>query len=441
MNTPFLQAREKRTSWFRQDRFGMFIHWGLYSIPNRDAWVLGLEKKTSDDYLKYFEEFDPSQYDPVSWAKAAKQAGMKYAVLTAKHHDGFCLFESQLTNYTSMHTPAGRDLVREFIDAFRAEGLRVGLYYSLIDWHHDGYPAFGDAFHPMRENEAFKRSNEQFDQYLDFMHGQVKELLTGYGKLDLMWFDFSYGDMNGEKWRATKLVRMIRELQPHIVIDNRLERNSDHRSSIYSDTPAEFSGDFVSPEQIIPPSGVTDDNGNPIPWEACITLNNNWGYTSSDKEYKTAKTVIRKLVECVSKNGNLLLNVGPDVKGRIPDWSLDILHQVGKWMERNRNSIYGCGQSFFKKPEWGRFTQKGNTLYAHVLEQGVGAIHLEGFAGKIKRARLLADGTELVMSRPWNATMFPNDEFVNFASPVHFSFTLPDEVDTVLELELKDEKL
>ncbi|MDD9267298.1 alpha-L-fucosidase [Paenibacillus sp. GCM10023248] len=439
MSTSIVQAREERTRWFRDARFGMFIHWGLYAIPARGEWVRGIERMSAEQYTAYFDEFDPADYDPVSWAKAAKQAGMKYAVLTAKHHDGFCLFDSQLTNFTSVHTRAGRDLVKEFVEAFRAEGLRVGLYYSLIDWHHEDYPAYGDAYHPMRDNEAFQRTDEQFERYLEYMHGQVRELLTGYGKLDIMWFDFSYGDMSGEKWRATELVRMIRELQPHIVIDNRLERNNEHQSSIYTEHPAEFSGDFASPEQIIPPSGVTDNQGAPIPWEACITLNNNWGYAPADRAHKSAKTVIRKLVECVSKNGNLLLNIGPDAKGRIPQWSLDVLEQVGDWLRLNGDSIYGCGQAKRSKPDWGRYTQKGNKLYAHLFEQEIGAILLQNLEGKIKHARLLADGSELVLSRPWNAAMFPDDAFVNFASPTVFTYALPDERDTVLELELIEE--
>jgi alpha-L-fucosidase len=439
MSKDVIAERNTRTQWFLQDRFGMFIHWGLYAIPARGEWVRSIERISVEDYQTYFDEFNPVHYDPRAWARAAKEAGMKYAVLTAKHHDGFCLFDSQLTGYKSTNTRCGRDLVREFLDAFRAEGLKVGLYYSLIDWHHEDYPAYGDRIHPMRDNEQYKRNPETFPRYLEYMHGQVRELVTKYGRLDIMWFDFSYGEMMGEKWRATELVEMIRSYQPHILIDNRLEGSGEHGGSIHTNHPSIYAGDFASPEQIIPPSGVTDADGRPVPWEACITLNNNWGYSSYDLSYKSSRTIIRKLVECVSKNGNLLLNVGPDAKGEIPKESLNILSEVGDWMRLNGDSISGCGQSSFAKPEWGRYTRRGNTLYAHVLEESVGPINLLGLAGKIKKARLLADGAEVFLSRPWNTAQYPKDAFFNFAKPEVYTYPLPDGRDTVVELELFEE--
>lgn len=431
-----IQQRTERTRWFLHDRFGMFIHWGLYAIPARGEWVRNAERISNEDYQQYFDEFNPVNYEPHSWAKAAKQAGMKYAVLTAKHHDGFCLFDSQMTDYKSTNTKSGRDIVREFLDAFRQEGLSVGLYYSLIDWHHEDYPAFGDRHHPMRSNEAYKRDANRFQRYLEYMHAQVRELLTNYGKLDIMWFDFSYDDMKAEKWKASELMTMIRTLQPHIIVDNRLEASGEEGGSIYSRNPTVYSGDFASPEQIIPPQGVTDEEGNQIPWEACITLNNNWGYASADRVYKSAKTVIRKLVECVSKNGNLLLNVGPNAKGEIPKESLKILQEVGQWIHSNGESIYGCTQAKFPKPEWGRYTQKGNTLYAHILEECVGPIYLQGLAGSVKNARLVADGSEVFLSRPWNAAQYPHDAFFNFARPEHATYPLPDDKNTVVAFEL-----
>lgn len=426
------EERTKRTEWFLQDRFGMFIHWGLYAIPARGEWVRSAEKISVEDYQAYFDEFNPADYNPRDWARAAKQAGMKYAVLTAKHHDGFCLFDSALTDYKSTNTKAGRDLVREFLDAFRAEGLKVGLYYSLLDWHHEHYPAYGDSFHPMRENEGYKRDPQAFTQYVDYMHGQVKELLTNYGRLDVMWFDFSYKHMSGKMWRAHELMQMIRTLQPHIVVDNRLASEDDESASIYSRSPSFYSGDFASPEQIIPPRGVTDEDGKSIPWEACITLNNNWGYSAMDRAYKSSTTIIRKLVECVSKNGNLLLNIGPTAKGEFPPEALQILLEVGDWMKGNQNSIYSCTASELPKPEWGRYTQNGSKLYAHVFEESIGPVCLAGLEGKVKNARLLSDGSELFVTRPWNAGRFPEDAFVSFTKPE----SLPDKRDTVIELEL-----
>ena len=336
---------EKRVEWYQHDRFGMFIHWGLYAIPARGEWVRSTEEMPEDDYLPFFEEFNPVDYDPSKWAKAAKEAGMKYAVLTAKHHDGFCLFDSKLTDFKSTNTKAGRDLVREYLEAFRAEGLKVGLYYSLLDWHHPDYPHYGDWHHPMRNCEAETNEGRDFERYLAYLHGQVKELCTEYGKLDVMWFDFSYGDMTGERWHAEELVKMIRTYQPDVIIDNRLEVSGEGFGSLATDHPSDYSGDFVSPEQIIPPNGLRDELGRPLVWESCITMNDHWGYCSKDHNFKPADMLIRKLVECVSKGGNMLLNVGPDARGNIPEESLQILAKIGKWMNKNSASIYGCGES------------------------------------------------------------------------------------------------
>lgn len=417
-------TKPQAIDWFNEARFGMFIHWGLYSIPARGEWVRSHEKMSKEAYEPFFKEFNPTQYNPKEWARLAKEAGQQYAVLTAKHHDGFCLYDSKLTDYKSTNTPIGRDLVREFLEAFRAEGLKVGLYYSLLDWHHEDYPHYGDLVHPMRENEEFKGKQHAFDRYLDYMHGQVRELMTDYGQLDIMWFDFSYEELRGEAWRATELIRMVRELQPNILIDNRLGGN------IKAEQPEEYAGDFASPEQALPPYGVLNEAGQPIPWEACITMNNHWGYNAADKDYKAAKDIVRSLVECVSKGGNLLLNVGPDAKGIIPVESVAILQEVGRWMRRNGDSIFGCGRAELLRPDWGRYTQRGNKLFAHILDKGVGAINLTGLKGKIKKARLLADGSEVKLGHLF-AHHYPEDELIWFPSA-----KLPDDIDTVIELEL-----
>ncbi|GAB4485362.1 MAG: hypothetical protein Fur0016_10470 [Anaerolineales bacterium] len=357
---------------------------------------------------------------------------MKYAVLTAKHHDGFCLFDSQLTDYKSTNTPCRRDLVREYVEAFRAEGLRVGLYYSLLDWHHPDYPAYGDRFHPMRENLAYKDRPQDFNRYINYFHGQVRELLTNYGQIDIIWFDFSYDQMSGETWRAAELVEMARTLQPGLLIDNRLDASGDTNRSIESLEPPSYCGDFACPEQIIPPAGLTDEAGRPVPWEACLTLNNHWGYCTADHDYKSSRQVIRALVECVSKGGNMLLNVGPDVRGEIPAESVEILEQVGDWMRRNSESIYACDRASWPKPEWGRYTQNGNTLYAHIFERGIGPVNLRGLGGKIHKARLLTDRSEIKLNRPWNTHDYPDDAFIEFPSA-----RLPDETDTVVALQIE----
>ncbi len=429
------EAYKKRVEWYQHDRFGMFIHWGIYAVPARGEWVRSTERISVEDYEPFFKEFNPVDYDPKEWARLAKKAGMKYAVLTAKHHDGFCLFDSKLTDYKSTNTLCGRDLVREYLDAFRAEGLKVGLYYSLLDWHHPDYPHYGDRNHPMRDNEAFKDYQYNFDNYLEYLHGQVRELCTNYGKLDVMWFDFSYEQMEGEKWKATELVRMIRSLQPTVIIDNRLEVSGTGFGTLLTENPSEYCGDFVSPEQIIPPKGIVDYKGDPAVWEACFTMNNNWGYCAADKNFKPASLLIHKLVECVSKGGNMLLNVGPDARGNIPEESKQILTEMGKWMDKNGESIYGCTFSDIEKPENGRITKKGNKLYYHLYEGAIYEIPLIGIPReKVEKVRLLCDGSEVKISTNWTAMNYPDTVFVKFSdSPI-----LPDATDTVLEVTLKD---
>lgn len=432
-----MKEREIRTEWFMKDRFGMFIHWGLYAIPGRGEWVQSTEEITQPEYEKYFDEWNPVSYDPKKWAKAAKGAGMKYAVLTTKHHEGFCLFDSEYTDFKSTNTKCKRDLVREFVDAFREEGLKVGFYYSLLDWHHPDYPSYGDMYHPDRNNELYKEKEHDFERYLTYMHNQVEELMTNYGKIDLLWFDFAYEGHKGEDWKGKELIQMVRNLQPEIIMNGRLEANGESYGSIMTDEPNIFSGDFACPEMIIPPKGLKTPLGRNIPWEACFTLNNNWGYDPMDKHRKTAEQIIKKLVECTSKNGNMLVNISPTAKGHIPKWQLEILSKVGEWLEFNGDSIYGCGIADFEKPEWGRYTQNGKKLYAHIIEESIGAIALPGVKGKVKKARRLSDGYEMTLISPWVAKEFPDSEFVNYGKPDYCSFTVEEKIDTVIELELE----
>lgn len=430
------EAYLKRMEWYVHDRFGMFIHWGLYSIPAREEWLRSYEEIPKEDYMKYFEEFDPVDYDPKKWARAAKEAGMKYVVLTAKHHEGFCLFDSKLTDFKSTNTKCGRDLVKEYVEAVRAEGLKVGLYFSIIDWYHDDFPHYGDRQHPMRNKPEYSNENRNFDRYLEYMHGQVRELCSNYGQIDVLWFDFSYDDMRGEKWKATELMKMVRELQPNVIIDNRLEVSGEGFGSLATANPTPYHGDFVSPEQIIPPNGIRDEMGNPMIWEACVTMNNHWGYNANDKAFKPAPMLIKKLVECVSKGGNMLLNVGPDAKGNIPKESMEILKEIGEWMRLNSNSIYGCGMAGIEKPEFGRITRNGNKIYYHLYENSIGPVPLLGIQkDKVKKIRLLSDGHEVPISNSWVHSDYPDIVFANLGpNPI-----LPDPVDTVLEVELLED--
>lgn len=424
----------KRMEWYNDARFGMFVHWGLYSIPARGEWVRSYEEMPKEEYMKYFEEFDPTDYDPRAWAKAAKEAGMKYVVLTAKHHDGFCLYDSKYTDFKSTNTKCGRDLIAEYVEAVRAEGLKVGIYFTLIDWYHDDYPHYGDKIHPMRNNPEYKNDDRHFERYVEYLHNQVREICTNYGKIDILWFDYSYDDMRGEKWGATRLMEMVRELQPDVIVDNRLECNT-KGSGLRSDEDRKiYHGDFVSPEQIIPPDGIQDNAGNDIPWEACITMNNNWGYCATDHFFKPASMMIRKLVECVSKGGNLILNVGPDAKGNIPDESMKILREIGAWMKKNSASIYGCGKAGLEKPDYGRVTRNGKHLYFHVFENQIGPLPLFGLkAEDIKAIRYAATGAEIHISHSWILQDYPEIVFADLGpDPV-----LPDSTDTVIEVILK----
>ena len=313
-------AYDARMRWWLDARFGMFVHWGIYAIPARGEWVRSVEELPDEAYAPYAAEFGAPDFDPQAWARLAREAGMRYLVLTAKHHDGFCLFDSALTDFKVTNAPLGRDVVGEVLDAARAEGLRVGLYFSLIDWHHPDFPQYGDRNAPLRRDAA-AGSNEgrDWDRYLAFMHGQVRELCTNYGRLDLLWFDFSYDDMRGERWGATRLMEMVRELQPDVIVNNRLEVSGEGMGSLAACAPNPYHGDFVTPEQIVPPRGLLDAHGDPLAWEACVTMNDHWGYCAADRRWKPAGLVVRKLVECVSKGGNLILNVGPDARGRVPE--------------------------------------------------------------------------------------------------------------------------
>ncbi len=426
---------DRRMAWYRHARFGMFIHWGLYALPARGEWVRSVERIPASDYMRFFEEFDPVDYDPSRWARAAREAGMRYVILTAKHHDGFCLFDSAYTDFKSTRTKLGRDVVADFLEAARKEGLRVGLYYSLLDWYHPDYPHYGDKNHPMRDDPAYGNEGRDFGRYLDYLHAQVRELCTNYGKLDLMWFDFSYGELRGEAWRGAELADMVRSLQPGIILNNRLEVSGEGYGSLASCAPTPCHGDFITPEQIVPPDGLWDARGEELAWESCLTMNNHWGYCRTDSYFKPASMLIRTLVECVSKGGNLLLNVGPDARGNIPEASLERLSAMGRWMGKNGKSVYGCGRSGLPKPEYGRYTRQGNKLYIHIYENTSGPLPLPGLRREqIRSVRCLASGAEIPLSTSWVHSDYPELAFADLGpDPV-----LPDGIDTVLEVCLRD---
>ena len=374
------------TAWFDEARFGLFLHWGLYALPARHEWVQTREHLSAEHYERYREHFDPDRFDPRAWARQAKAAGFRYALLTTKHHDGFCLWDSALTDFTSMHTPAGRDLVAEFVEAFRAEGLRIGFYHSLIDWHHPDFTV--DGIHPRRDDPEALAANADRDwsRYRDYLHGQVRELLTGYGPIDYLFFDFSYSQgieglpgKGAADWGSEELVEMIRGLQPEILINDRLE----------------LPGDVTTPEQYQPVVTPVGPDGDPLRWEACQTLNGSWGYDRDNLDYKSPELLLRMLIDSVSKNGNMLLNIGPTARGTIDPRAIERLDVLADWFALHERAIRGCGPSEFSSPTDVRYTQRGDRLYVHVFAWPFVHLHLPGLGGRVRYAQLLSDGSEV----------------------------------------------
>ncbi len=422
------------TAWFVQDRFGMFIHWGLYALPARHEWVKHLEKITDEDYQKYFDFFDPDLYDPKAWAKAAREAGMKYFVITAKHHEGFCLWDSQFTDYKVTNTPYGKDLLTPLVEAMRAEGLRVGFYYSLIDWHHPEFTI--DGIHSMRDHPDAMEWNKTRDmkKYAEYMRNQVRELLTNFGQIDIIWFDFSYptnehkglkGKGQGD-WESAELLKMVRELQPGIIVDNRL------------DLPDKDAADIHTPEQFQPTEWVKVE-GEPVVWEACQTFSGSWGYHREEKTWKSAEQLIQMLISTVACGGNLLMNVGPTARGTFDSRALDALKIYGDWMRLHERSIRGCTQSEFTAPTDVRYTQnfETNRLYVHLYAYPFKHLHLPGLAGKVRYAQFLNDASEIPLNlKDWTSEQATagKDATLTMEIPVN----KPDAIVPVIELFLKN---
>ena len=384
------------TSWFVQDRLGLFIHWGIYAQAARHEWVKQYEEISDADYQKYFDRFDPDLYDPTLWAKAAANAGMKYFVITTKHHDGFCLWDSKLTDWKATKTPAGRDLLKPMIDAFRAENIRTGLYHSIIDWHHPEFVI--DCQHSQRNHPDKAELNKTRDQskYAAYLRDQVRELLTEFGDVDILWCDFSYPGEDGkgrDDWESEKLYAMIRELAPNIILNDRLDLES--------------GWDVKTPEQVQPREWARF-NGTPVVWEACQTFSGSWGYHRDETSWKSVDMLIQMLIDTVSKGGNLLLNVGPTGRGEFDERALDRLTGLGEWMKRHGRSIYGCTQApdEFKTPQDCRLTYNPDTkrLYLHLFAWPFKHLHLDGFVGKVKYAQLLNDASEVQqLNNQWEA--------------------------------------
>jgi len=348
----------QRAAWFEHDRFGMFVHWGVYSVIGRGEWIQDTGRVPLAEYVKLYPTFNPERFDADQWVALAKRAGQKYLVITTKHHDGFCMFDSKLTDYTIMHTPLGRDVCKELAEACRKHDVKLGFYYSIMDWHHPDYV-------PVRSWEKKTRSTEgaDFDRYVEYMRGQIRELMTGYGPIVVLWFDGVWEHRRPEdleKFRS--IIDMARQLQPRMLVNDR----------------ANIGGDYQTPEQHVPATGLLGPDGRPALWEVCMTMTTGhgsfpptawWGYDKNETVFKPAEELIHKLVDVTSKGGNFLLNVGPTPEGAIRPEEVERLETVGRWMARYGESIYGTTASPFRLlPFFGRATQKGNQLFVHVFD-------------------------------------------------------------------------
>ena len=361
-----------RMKWWREAKFGMFIHWGIYSVAGRGEWVMFQEDIPVKEYDKLADKFKAERYNPEEWVKLAKKAGMKYMVLTTRHHDGFSLFDTKSSEFNSVKRGPKRDLVAEYVKACRKYNMKIGFYYSLVDWRwkvvYQG---------PEKNPEGWKK-------LVKYVHSQVKELMTNYGKIDILWFDGNFYvnkrrtvHTQPQDWDAKNLIKMVRKLQPEIIINNRTG----------------LPEDFDTPEQHIRAS----ESGRM--WEACMTMNKHWGYFASDDLWKSTKQLIHNLTACASKGGNYLLNVGPKPDGTIPEESVERLLEIGKWLKKNGEAIYGTEAGKIDGGTAGVITRKGNKIFIIVHWWNPETLTLPYFREKIRSGYLLSNGKRLKIKK------------------------------------------
>ncbi|MFG0250044.1 MAG: alpha-L-fucosidase [Phycisphaeraceae bacterium JB051] len=381
----------ERLQWFAKARYGLFMHWGLYSVLGRGEWVFNRERWEMADYAKLADQFTAEHYDPKSWAKMARDAGMRYAVLTSKHHEGFCLWDSKTCSFNATNSAAKRDLFSEYVQAFREAGLKVGVYYSLGDWYNPDWA------------RGFQGDESAYHRFMDYTRDLLTELLTDYGKIDILWYDLPQC-YTALQWQAVDLNHMLRNLQPDIIINNR----------------AYTSEDFGTPEQHIAAAPVGRL------WESCMTLNGHWGYSPYDTEYKSPKDIAVNLATVASGGGNLLLNVGPDPQGRIPNQAKQILTQVGDWLKRNGESIYDAADRHdLRFNLWGPVSVQDNHLYLHLKNYWGNELILGGLIPNVLEAKVLSTGQPLTVTRRKHQTLLGG-----------LPAQSPDEIMTVIKLTL-----
>jgi alpha-L-fucosidase len=353
----------RRLKWWKEARYGLFIHYGLYSLHGRQEWAVEKEAIPWSEYESLARRFSPKPGVAKEWVRIAQAAGARYMVVTAKHHEGFCNFDTKLTDFNSMKQGPKRDLVREYVEAARAAGMPVGIYYSLMDWHHP------DGERSSVDEAARKR-------FIEYTFGLIRELLTNYGKIDILWYDGGM-PLEAEGWEAERMNKMVFALQPDIVVNGR-----NHAS-----------GDFSTPEQSI----IAANNGRA--WESCMTLNESWGYDVADDEWKSPRTHLRNLITCARDQGNFLINVGPTADGTFPEPAVRILTEVGDWLKGNGEAIFNTDPCQPWRPSYAMFTRRANTLYMHVHFWPGSDVSLSGLQTKVKTVRLLKNSASLAFTQ------------------------------------------
>jgi alpha-L-fucosidase len=390
--------KEQRMKWWKDARFGLFIHWGLYSVPagewngqtNHAEWIRTTAQIPIHEYEKFVGQFNPVKFNAEEWVKLAKAAGMKYIVITSKHHDGFCMFDTKQTDFDIMSTPFHRDVMKELSAACKKEGIQLCFYHSIMDWHHPDYL-------PRREWEKDRpTAGANFSNYISYMKNELKELLTNYGKIGVLWFDGEW-ESTWTHEKGKDLYQYVRSLQPSILINNRVDVGREGLVGLNKE--GEYIGDFGTPEQEIPATGIPG-----VDWESCMTMNNNWGYNSHDNNWKSSEDLIRKLIDIASKGGNFLLNIGPTSEGVFPQPAIDRLKDLGSWMSVNGESIYQTQASPFKELSWGRCTEKnisgGTRLYLQVFDWPADAkLTVPGLGSQTTNCFSLVDKKKLKVER------------------------------------------
>ncbi len=385
-----------RTDWFTFARYGLFIHWGLSSFRGIGVWGRYDLKIPQQEYEADAKKFNPVRFDPEEWADLAWNAGMRYVVFTTKHHEGFCMYDSHYTDFKITNTPFGKDITRMLTDAFRKKGFRIGYYHSLVDWHHPDYIPCPEC--PAYEAEQIRPKKHDLARYQEYLYRNVEQLLSEYGKIDILWLDYTSRFKTSSEWAPDHLVEMIYRLQPDILLNDRLSYDK-----------SAYLGDFLTPEISVPNRPVSI-RGKFMPWETCMTLNEHWGYYLGDHNFKPWQTISTALMNCVSQNGNLLMNVGPDAQGQLPPETKKILKELAGWNRTAEPAWRGAGKAPFAPPAGTLYTWKDGVLYLYLLQKPMGDLLLRGLRGKIKKASLLRDGSPVRVESVWGLELLSEDE-------------------------------